>query len=135
MLDILIKRYADGNQRKFAEMLQLPNPQSITDWKKRGINSLDNIERIYRRFGDDVSAEWLITGEGEPFKQSACNNKNSTVVGNNVNGNGIHINNSPESKLATILHKQLAEKDRQIAELINRVAELTQLLSSVLGKQ
>ena len=125
MLEILIQQYADGNQRKFAEMLEVPNPQSITDWKRRGINNLENIERIYRKFGDEVSAEWLITGEGEPFKQSASNNTNSTVVGNNVSGNGNHISSNDKSDQAVdAIVKQLSEKDRQIAQLHSIIDKL-----------
>ena len=126
MLDLLIKRYADGNQRRFAEILQIPNPQSITDWKKRGINSLENIERIYRKFGDELSAEWLITGEGEPFKQNASGNQNSTVVGNNVHGNGNHISANDKSDQTTeALIRQLAEKDRQIQQLHQIIINLS----------
>lgn len=120
MLDLLIETFADGNQRKFAEMLGLNNPQSITDWKKRGVNRLEHIEKIYQTFGDKLSAEWLITGNGEPFKQIASNNAQSTVVGNNVHGNG-DINIMTNDAIVA----QLAQKDRQIAELHAIIQNLT----------
>lgn len=118
MLDLLIDTFADGNQRKFAEMLGLNNPQSITDWKKRGVNRMEHIEKIYKTFGDKLSAEWLITGEGDPFKQIASNNSQSTVVGNNVRGKGISIT------INDAIVAQLAEKDRQIAELHQFISKL-----------
>ncbi len=119
MLDLLIDTFADGNQRKFAEMLGLNNPQTITDWKKRGLNRLEHIEKIYEVFGDRLSAEWLITGQGEPFKQIASGNTNSTVVGNNVRGKGINIS------INDAIVAQLEEKDRQIAELHSIIHNLT----------
>ena len=118
MLDLLIDTFADGNQRKFAEMLGLNNPQTITDWKKRGVNRLEHIEKIYQTFGDKLSAEWLITGQGEPFKQIASGNTSSTVVGNNVRGKDINIT------INDAIVAQLAEKDHQIAELHKIISNL-----------
>jgi hypothetical protein len=41
----------------------------------------------------------------------------STVVGNNVHGNGIHINNAPESEAVSLLRNQLREKEAEIVRL------------------
>ena len=119
MLDLLIETFTEGNQRKFAEKLGLNNAQTITDWKRRGLKQIDYIEKIYRAFGDMLSAEWLITGEGEPFKQNASNNSQSTVVGNNVHGKDISIT------VNDAIVAQLAEKDKQISELLGIIGNLT----------
>ena len=41
----------------------------------------------------------------------------STVVGNNVNGNGINITNAAESETIALLREQLAIKDKEIERL------------------
>lgn len=79
----------------------------------------DNLFRkIGYFFGDIFSKEWLETGEGDMLvSQSIGNIEKSTVVGNNVKGNGIHINNAPESEAIALLREQLAAKDAEIQRL------------------
>ena len=49
--------------------------------------------------------------------QSVNGVNKSTVVGNNVKGNGIHINNSNESEAIALLRAQLQEKEAEIVRL------------------
>ena len=113
MIDFLIKTFADGNQRKFSKMLDLNNAQSITDWKKRGLNRLEQVEKIYSLFGDRLSAEWLITGLGEPLKQNA----DFSTAGNDTM--------REDGCASRALVAQLNEKDRQIADLHQIIINLT----------
>ena len=78
----------------------------------------DNLfKKLALEFGDVFSREWLETGDGEMLASQSINHvEKSTVVGNNVQGNGIHIN-APESEAVTLLRQQLAEKEAEIVRL------------------
>lgn len=79
----------------------------------------DNLfKKLALEFGDVFSRTWLETGEGEMLvSQSVSGINQSTVVGNNVKGNGIHINNSSESEAVALLRVQLQEKEAEIVRL------------------
>lgn len=79
----------------------------------------DNLfKKIALEFGDVFSREWLESGEGEMLvSQSIGPIEKSNVVGNNVNGNDIHINNTSESEAIAILRVQLREKEAEIVRL------------------
>lgn len=62
-LQTLIEHYAGGNKSNFAKMLGV-TPQAITGWIAR--NTFD-IELVYAKC-DDLSAEWLLTGEGRMLR-------------------------------------------------------------------
>jgi len=64
MLANLINYYSDGNQAKFAEKLGIP-AQNISAWLKR---NTFNAELIFSKC-EGVSAEWLLSGEGEMLKE------------------------------------------------------------------
>lgn len=69
MVENLINHFCDGNKARFALILGL-RPQSINGWINR--NTFD-AELIYSKF-NEVSAEWLLTGEGEMIKDSHSEN-------------------------------------------------------------
>ncbi len=78
----------------------------------------------------DVSAEWLLRGEGEMYKSGSkdivINNTNSHH--NNINGSGTQTNNSGDTEF---LKKVIADKDAQIAELKKDKELLGNLLQSL----
>lgn len=63
MLNQLIDHYTGGNKAKFAELLGV-RAQTINSWEKR--ESFDH-ELLYSTF-DDLSGDWLLSGEGEMLK-------------------------------------------------------------------
>ena len=70
----------------------------------------------------ELSADWLLTGEGEMLKsdkQNISSIDNSNVIGANVNGTGININ-SNQSDLIGIIRKQ----QEQIDKLIDTTAKM-----------
>jgi hypothetical protein len=87
--------------------------------KKTPLNSTA-ISNIFSKI-PDINLEWLITGEGEEFKniQKIGDINNSNVVGANVNGNGININGIP-SDLIEIIKKQ-QEQISELIEVINKI--------------
>lgn len=60
MILALIDSYCSGNKAKFANILGV-KPQTISGWISRG--SFD-AELIFAKF-DDISAEWLLSGQGD----------------------------------------------------------------------
>ncbi len=63
MILALIEHYSNGNKAQFASLLGI-TPQGLSTWIKR--ESFD-IELIFSKC-EDVSAQWLLTGEGEMIK-------------------------------------------------------------------
>ncbi len=74
MVECLVNYFTDGNKAKFAQILGL-KPQSVNGWIAR--NTFD-AELIYSKF-KNLSAEWLLTGEGEMTKDSQNENYNSRI--------------------------------------------------------
>lgn len=66
MLQRLISHYSNGNKTKFATMLGV-KPQTINSWITR--ETFDS-ELIYAKC-EDVSARWLISGEGDMLSDSS----------------------------------------------------------------
>ena len=64
MLECLVNHYSDGNQAQFAAKLGIP-AQNVSAWIKR---NTFNAELIYRKC-EGVSADWLLSGEGEMLKE------------------------------------------------------------------
>lgn len=63
MILALIEHYSNGNKAQFASLLGI-TPQGLSTWIKR--ESFD-IELIFSKC-EDISAQWLLTGEGEMIK-------------------------------------------------------------------
>lgn len=64
MLESLINYYTDGNKAKFAAMIGI-TPQLVSNWLSR--NTFD-AELLYKGC-KNVSADWLLSGNGEMIKQ------------------------------------------------------------------
>ncbi len=127
ILDQLIVRFAQGNQSKFARML---NCQAgvVSGWLRR--NTLD-AERIKAAF-PQVDGNWLLTGDGNmllrqspPSKQTNVHQSNVQVGGDNViknNENDANTENNSEIRLLRqqieSLQSLLAEKERVIRILL-----------------
>ncbi|MBP3269884.1 MAG: hypothetical protein J6L98_04305 [Bacteroidales bacterium] len=57
---MMIEHFASGNKAEFARILSI-SPQNLNSWLKNGYV---DIERVFKSC-HGISAEWLITGEGE----------------------------------------------------------------------
>jgi hypothetical protein len=69
----------------------------------------------------DLNPDWLISGKGSMLRreQRIGNVDNSNVIGSNVSGNGININET-SSELIAIINKQ----QDQIEKLLNIIEKL-----------
>jgi transcriptional regulator with XRE-family HTH domain len=82
--------------------------------------SVSILQKVISNF--NVSAEWLLTGNGEMMRneQQIGDIDNSTVVGANVNGNDISINGTNcSTELLEIIKKQQQQIDKLI-DVINK---------------
>lgn len=68
-LEALIAYYSDGKPTKFAKTIGVA-PSTISSWLKR--NTFDH-ELLFAKC-ENISAEWLITGEGDMLKQETSFN-------------------------------------------------------------
>lgn len=113
MIEVLVSYYCGGNKAKFAAKLGI-KPQALSMWISR--NSFD-AELIYKNC-EDVSAEWLLSGEGDMLnktEQSAVASGNGSVAvtgNNNIAGS----NNAVLQERMKLLEQLLAERDRIIEE-------------------
>ena len=65
MVEALISYYSSGNKAQFAKRLDI-KPQTINTWISRGTF---DAELIYSKC-EDVSGDWLLSGEGEMLRTS-----------------------------------------------------------------
>lgn len=121
ILDSLIRHYTKGNKAKFATKIGV-SPQTLSKWLGR--NTFD--AEILFKHCEGISAEWLLSGEGDMLnktEQSAVASGNVIVVAgnNNVVGNVTMGDNSAVlQERVTMLEKLLEEKERTIKILMER---------------
>ena len=71
-LHIIIDKIFDRNKAKFAKAIGIA-PTSVSNYlseKRKSTPSADMLEKIINVV-DNISAEWLLTGEGEMIKSSS----------------------------------------------------------------
>lgn len=105
-ITVLVRVYGNGKNTEFAKLTGV-SEANIRGYTKDILPKADFLEKIVRCC-DNVSAEWLLTGEGSMYKV-AEQSKDVT------NAPPIQAEGSP---MADALLAQLAEKDRQIAQLL-----------------
>ena len=108
MLANLINYYSDGNQAKFAEKLGIP-AQNISAWLKR---NTFNAELIFSKC-EGVSAEWLLSGEGEMLKED----RGKQIVDSAPSS-------APSDKELLKLCKMLVENYQQRDSVMSRLVSL-----------
>lgn len=104
MLEQLINHYTNGNKANFATMIGI-KPQLLSNWLKR---KTFDAEQIYRGC-KDVSAAWLLSGEGDMIVDTQ--NDNSQIVSHN----------SPE---LIALCKALVENYQQRDDVMNKLVSM-----------
>lgn len=115
MLESLIAYYTDGNKAQFAVLLGV-KPQTISAWISR--NTFD-AELIYTQCRG-VSADWLLSGEGDMLRSShtAIANGDSSVAVNNNTGNIYSSENEALKERISLLERIIEEKERLITILM-----------------
>ncbi len=117
MLESLINHYTNGNKAAFALKIGA-KPQTVSAWISR--NTFDS-EQIYAHC-ENISAEWLLTGEGEMIsgdKQSAddCSEEIKYLRTENA---------SLKAELCRIKELKLPTRDSKIYNLWMKFMEITE---------
>lgn len=106
ILKTLINSYCDGNKAQFALMIGV-TPQLLSNWIKR--DTFD-YERVY--FGcKNLSGDWLITGEGEMYRQDKQNDYS-------------HIDNKKLIFLCKALVENYQQRDKIFSQLDSMVKKM-----------
>lgn len=106
MLEAMISHYTKGNKAKFAILLGV-SPQTISAWGAR--NTFDS-ELIYTKCSD-ISAEWLLTGEGPMF-----NNEHKSPI-ESVQSIASEQSSTEQSQIVKMFMNMIEAKDSKIDKL------------------
>lgn len=89
-----LKEYIDSKDisvAAFEKSIGMSNASFGKCLKKGGAIGTDKLENILRIY-PDISASWLLTGDGEMIKDSNVQTAGDNST--NINGNGNHVNTS-----------------------------------------
>lgn len=139
-LEALIDHYSNGNKSDFARMLGI-KPQTINSWLSRDSYDIDLIYSIC----ENLSADWLLTGEGKMLLDESTNKVTQHVTGSNNTFAGRDLTTStadlPELIAMTNQHQStisdlvstISNQQTTISELVNTVSRQQQDISLLLG--
>lgn len=128
MIIALIEHYSNGNKAQFANLLGI-TPQGLSTWIKR--DTFD-IELVFSKC-EGLSAEWLLSGEGEMFKtKGVSHDAHASAIPDSPPqyiGKGTRKSTHTQEKTdISAVDKQLLdallEKTEEIGRLKARIAEL-----------
>ena len=87
--------------------------------------SVEILDKIISNF--DINADWLLSGEGKIFRneQKMGDVSKSTVVGNNIHGNGISIHHPISKTVADNYNEIIKKQQEQIDGLIAIIKNLS----------
>ncbi|MBR3794269.1 MAG: hypothetical protein IKK27_10120 [Alistipes sp.] len=106
MLEQLVNHYTDGNKANFAAMIGI-KPQLLSNWLKR--NTFD-AECLFKGC-KGISAEWLLSGEGDMFAASRNDNLQFDS----------QVSNSQIITLCKILVENYQQRDDVMHKLVSMV--------------
>lgn len=109
MLEQLVNHYTDGNKANFAAMIGI-KPQLLSNWLKR--NTFD-AECLFKGC-KGISAEWLLSGEGDMFITSQ-------------NGNSHSVNQVSNGEIITLC-KILVENYQQRDDVMNKLVSMVKCM-------
>lgn len=123
ILENLINYYANGNKKRFSEMLGI-KPQTLSGWLNRG--SMDYVLLFTKLEG--ISASFLLTGEGEMFEAPSTPTISQTVTASS------HVTQTAGAPAETpaAINALLAAKDETIAALRQSLAAQERLICTLL---
>ena len=139
-LEALIDHYSNGKKSEFARKLGI-KPQTINSWMSRDSSDIDLIYSIC----ENLSADWLLTGEGKMLLDESVNKATQHVTGNNNTFAGRDLTTStaniPELIAMTDQHQStiselistISKQQTTISELVTTVSRQQQDISMLLG--
>lgn len=127
ILENLINYYANGNKKRFSEMLGI-KPQTLSGWLNRG--SMDYVLLFTKLEG--ISASFLLTGEGEMFEAPSAPTISQTV---NASSHVTQTAAGAPAETPAAANALLAAKDETIAALRQSLADKERLICTLLAAQ
>ena len=131
ILENLINYYANGNKKRFSEMLGI-KPQTLSGWLNRG--SMDYVLLFTKLEG--LSASFLLTGEGDILAAPSTPTISQTVTASS------HVTQTAASNTATdpaalisAKDEMLAAKDEIISALRQSLTDKERLIRTLLAAQ
>lgn len=126
-LEALISHYSNGNKSDFARLLGV-KPQTINSWLNRDTYDID---LIYSNCAY-LSADWLLSGEGDMLIDDSSTNVSQQVNGDNNTfaGRDLTTASSDIDQLTALLTKQ----QDTISELVSTVSRQQQDISKLLDR-
>ena len=125
MKDYVLQRFKEVFQTKKISESQFAREigvnQKTLNQQLRGERSL-SVDTILSLLSsnEDISAEWLLRGEGEMLRSTVTqNNQNS----DNIQGHSVNVNKAPEDRLLDIVRTQAAQLTKS-QEQIDRLLGL-----------
>lgn len=117
----ILAKSGERSQRQFAYRTGI-NEMTLSDALRGAEPRFSTLEAILKAY-PKLSAEWLMRGEGEMYRDGSQSPRVS-VVSENRTGNGDIVSHttaikSDDSALVELLRAQLAQKDEQIRQLLN----------------
>jgi DNA-binding transcriptional MerR regulator len=133
ILGALIAHYTNGNKSQFAKILGI-KPQTINTWDTRGTFDL---ELIYSKC-EGVSAEWLLTGEGDMLKSGSSSVDGATSKAKKAEKTA---NKGEDPTILTYMREQAAahreelrEKDAAIEQKNQEIRSLDRQVAQLEGQ-
>lgn len=131
ILENLINYYANGNKKRFSEMLGI-KPQTLSGWLNRG--SMDYVLLFTKLEG--ISASFLLTGEGEMFEAQPTPSISQTVTASShVTQTAAHNTATDPAALLSAKDEMLAAKDEIISALRQSLTDKERLIRTLLAAQ
>lgn len=120
MLNQLVQYYGQGKKNQFANRLGV-RPQTINTWLSR--NTFDT-ELIYSKC-DGISADWLLTGQGNMLKSEEAHPPQYTGTGEMlVSDEPVQYNTGPKETMVDKLLGIIDKKDNIIREQAEDIGHL-----------
>lgn len=124
IIETLVNVYADGNNRAFARMLGVSS-QTISNWKRNERNP--DLRLIYTKC-ENLSGDWLLSGEGDIFRTPASLNKQTATANGKrsmaavIRDINVNTKDDSQEQRITLLEQLLKEKERLIQVLLGQKA-------------
>jgi hypothetical protein len=132
---IEVAGYKHISLRKLEEFFELKRG-NISNMSAGGAVGSDKLAKIIDKM-PELSIDWLLTGKGKMLRnnQEIVDISNSTIVGANVNGIGISINDFTEMiNLQKGYQDLLKKKDEHISKSQEQMDELIKIISKLSGE-
>lgn len=122
LIETLVNVYAAGNNKAFAKMLGVSS-QTISNWKRNERHP--DLRLIYTKC-ENLSGDWLLSGEGEIFRTPDLSNKQTASANGKrsmaavIRDINVNAKDDGQTQRIALLEQLLEEKERLIQVLLSQ---------------